>query len=98
MSKLYYAFGKDVPSSSVDTIEYRHNQRRVVDFQASIETYDLKNSSNHEEDDLEYGRCVAKLIALVFVGQTPRDQFHTTKIDHQTKNGNEKHLRGLGKY
>ena len=67
MSKLYYAFGKDVPSSSVDTIEYRHNQRRVVDFQASIETYDLKNSSNHEEDDLEYGRCVAELIALVFV-------------------------------
>lgn len=69
--------GVQESDGSVNTIEHRNDQCRVVDFEAAIETDDLRNGCNSQKDKSEDRGSVSKLVASIFLRQTARNEFHT---------------------
>ena len=63
-----------MPECSVYTIKYRDDKGRVVYFQTTVETDDLKDGCNNKQDDSKNGRSMSKLISRVFMRQGARQQ------------------------
>ena len=59
--------GGYAPCSGVDAIKDGHDERRVVHLQAAVETHDLRDGRDGEEEEREYNRGVPELVPGVLV-------------------------------
>lgn len=66
------------PGTCVHTVKHRYHEGRIVYLEPAIETNDLGDSSNGQQDESKDGRCMAELIAGILVRQTASNQLHTT--------------------
>ncbi len=55
------------PCGCVYAIKHGHDQRGVINLQSAVQTDNLKDSSDHQEDNGEDGGDMAELIARVLV-------------------------------
>jgi hypothetical protein len=56
-----------IPSSSVNSIENRHDKSRIVDSKTSVETDDLEHGGDSQEYDGEDRRDMTELISAIFL-------------------------------
>lgn len=65
--------GVEPACGSVDAVKDGDDEGGVINFEASVETYDLEDSSDNEEEDGEYRSGMAELISWILMREGARE-------------------------
>lgn len=87
----------DIPRSGVDTIEHGYDEGGIIHLESTVQTYDLQDGCDGQEDDCEDGCNMPKLIPRIFVRETPGEQLDATR-DQNNQEELGRYVRSLGKY